>query len=661
MVNWILLHGTKEPPIERIPLQAGPISLFFEAGTLRYIRLGEHEILRHLYMGLRPPDWSTVIPVLSNLQINAHEDHFEITFTADHKQGEVDFVWQGRITGDAQGTIRFSMDGKANRNFWRARIGFCILHPMSVAGLPVELLKVDGTRERSVFPKAISPHQPFMDLQGMTHEVQPGVLAEVRFEGEIFETEDHRNWTDASYKTYCTPLRLPRRVEVKAGEKIVQSVTLSLHSSQEWKEGMVREWEKHARTHTPVAVASPQAKPLTIQWSTPTTELPLPPIGLGMASHDQPLTSQEVTRLKALNISHLRADVLLSNPDYENRLQRATTEAQKLGVELEVALFLSDATQEELNRLKGSLARIKPPVCRWLIFHDKESSTTEKWVQLARPILKDYAPTSKIGAGSNAYFTEVNRGHPPTEIIDFVCYSLNPQVHAFDDATLVENLEGQGVTLSSARTFMGNTPLAVTPVTLRPRLQPDGSAPEPKASPGELPPQVDVRQMSLFGVIWTIGSLKYLSEGGASSITYYETTGWRGVMETEGGSPLPDKFPSKPGMVFPLYHVLADVGQFAGGTVIPTHSNNTLQTDAFAIRKEGRIRMFVANFSPEPRQITVMELPTSVRVLYLDEYTIEQVRYQAEAFRQEKGKEVETKEGQLKLDLHPYALARIDY
>jgi hypothetical protein len=56
-----------------------------------------------------------------------------------------------------------------------------------------------------------------------------------------------------------------------------------------------------------------------------------------------------------------------------------------------------------------------------------------------------------------------------------------------------------------------------------------------------------------------------------------------------------------------------------------------------------------------------MELPTSVRVLYLDEYTIEQVRYQAEAFRQEKGKEVETKEGQLKLDLHPYALARIDY
>ncbi len=72
--------------------------------------------------------------------------------------------------------------------------------------------------------------------------------------------------------------------------------------------------------------------------------------------------------------------------------------------------------------------------------------------------------------------------------------------------------------------------------------------------PGELPPQVDVRQMSLFGACWTAGSFKYLAEAGTQSITFYETTGWRGVMETEAGSPLPELFRSLPGTVFPMYH-----------------------------------------------------------------------------------------------------------
>ena len=33
--------------------------------------------------------------------------------------------------------------------------------------------------------------------------------ANVAFDGDIFEMEDQRNWTDASYKIYSTPLRLP--------------------------------------------------------------------------------------------------------------------------------------------------------------------------------------------------------------------------------------------------------------------------------------------------------------------------------------------------------------------------------------------------------------------------------------------------------------------
>ena len=45
----------------------------------------------------------------------------------------------------------------------------------------------------------------------------PGVFATVRMEGDAFEMEDHRNWTDASFKTYVRPLALPWPYVLPAG------------------------------------------------------------------------------------------------------------------------------------------------------------------------------------------------------------------------------------------------------------------------------------------------------------------------------------------------------------------------------------------------------------------------------------------------------------
>ena len=46
-------------------------------------------------------------------------------------------------------------------------------------------------------------------------------------EGDAFETEDHRNWTDASFKTYVRPLALPWPYVLPKGKPVTQSVTLS--------------------------------------------------------------------------------------------------------------------------------------------------------------------------------------------------------------------------------------------------------------------------------------------------------------------------------------------------------------------------------------------------------------------------------------------------
>ena len=645
-----VLHCGKDEPLpEQTQLRAGPLSMIFEAGDLRYIRFGDHEILRRIYVAVRDHNWDTILLQLSNVQVEHDSDAFRITYDVKNKSADVDFFWQGTITGDTDGTITFSMDGEALSTFRRNRIGFCVLHPMGCAGIPCRIEKVDGAVEESAFPITIAPQllvdgeikpvAPFNNMRAVRYEVTSGVEVEVRFEGEIFEMEDQRNWTDASYKTYGTPLSQPFPVEVAAGTKISQRITLALKTGD--KSSIKRQ------------EATPQ--PLTLEISSGDPR-PLPRIGLGVASHGEPLNTEELERLKPLNLSHLRVDVDLTQPDYESALHRATDEAKALGVSLEVALFLTDAAAEELRAFAEVVDRLKPPVGAYLIFHKTEASTSAQWVDLARRYLSD----AKIGAGTNAYFTDLNRGRPPVDALDLVCYSINPQVHAFDNSSLMETLEAQATTVESTQQFANGLPIAVTPVTLLARFNPNATGPEPEPAPGELPAQVDIRQMSLFGSGWTLGSIKYLSESGASSVTYYETTGWRGVMERAGGSPLPEKFRSLPGTVFPLYHVFADVGEFAGGEVLVSKSSDPLKVEGIVLRKNGKTRTLLANLTSDSQQVRVRNLTGTVRVRHLDETNAQYAMASPEAFRAETGELVGDAEGTLELDLLPYAIAQID-
>jgi hypothetical protein len=652
----VLYYGKDEPPAGQIELRAGPLSLTFEAGDLRYIRLGEREILRRVYVAVRDHNWDTAPAVLSQVRIEQASDSFQISYEVENRLGEIDFVWKGSIAGDIRGTITFSMDGQARSTFLRNRIGFCVLHPIhECAGARCRVEHVDGSSEECRFPQYIAPQSivdekinpvyPFAELRALAHEVQPSVWAELRFDGETFEMEDQRNWTDASYKTYGRPLRLPFPAEIRQGTRIEQTVTMTLRDE--------RRKTKDGGRRIDNTVSSFVLRP-----SSP--DVALPRIGLGTASHGRPLSERELDRLRALKLSHLRVDLNLASEDYRVLLRQASQQARALGLSLEVALTLSDAAAAELTALAGALPVIDPPVHAWLIFHAKEQSTGEQWVRLAREFLAGYAPHAAIGAGTNANFTELNRAHPPLDVLDLVCYSINPQVHAFDNASLAETLAAQAATVASARQFTGDLPLAITPVTLLPRFNPNATAPDPAPAPGELPRQVDVRQMSLFGAGWTIGSLKYLCESGAASLTYYETSGWRGVMEIEAGSPLPERFRSLPGAVFPLYHVLADVGEFAGGFTAPAVSSEPLQVDGLALRKDRATRVMLANLGPVRRSVRVRHGGRQVRVRMLDETNAEAAMLDPESFRAQAGELVSALEGQMELELLPYAVARID-
>jgi hypothetical protein len=153
------------------------------------------------------------------------------------------------------------------------------------------------------------------------------------------------------------------------------------------------------------------------------------------------------------------------------------------------------------------------------------------------------------------------------------------------------------------------------------RFNAHATAEEAGPGEGELPDSVDPRQLSLLGAAWTAGSVKNLAEAGASSVTYFETTGWRGVLERESGSELPERFPSEAGRVFPLYHVLADVGEWKGAELLECAASDPLAVVGLAVGRDGGRSVLVASLKPEAQTVALDGLSGPATVTRLNEAT----------------------------------------
>jgi D-apionolactonase len=637
MIDLRILNGQTGFVTQPITLHWGPCTAVYRNGALRDISTNNLVVLSQIYAAVRDHNWQTVNGVFSNVKVDQRADSCRVTFQSTHQYGEIDFEWRGTITGERDGTLTFKLDGKANTTFRRNRIGFCVLHPMSAAGVACRIEHTNGTETASHLPQAISPHQPFFDIQAIHHEVAPGLWIETRMTGDTFEMEDQRNWTDASFKTYCTPLGEPFPVTVEAGTEIEQQIVVRLR-------GSVPE----------VGLLTSSSARVDIQKD----RHALPRIGLGEATHGEPLSARAIERLRALNLAHLRVDLHFREAAWRQVLMRAIDEANAIGCTLELAVHLADNAELELQALREALAKVELGVARVLVFRDDEKSIAATWVELARRILEIDAP---IGGGTDAYFTELNRERPQTEYFDVVSYSTNPQVHAFDDASLVETLQVAPVTVATAKTFCGSKPIIISPITFRIRWNPNATSAPPPTPAGELPDQVDARQMSLFGAGWTLGSLKYLCASGVHALTYFETTGWLGVIERDSGSPLPDKFPSVAGGVFPMYHVFADIGDFTGGDCIECTSSQPQRVETLVLTHKGRMRVILANFTADDQAVTLTGLPFMMftgRSLNADNALYAMT--DPEAYRRQQDVRFDVRDGTLQVTLPPFGLLTLD-
>lgn len=555
-------------------LVAGPLRLDYDSGDIRCVRLGDEEILRRIYVAFQDRNWTARPWHILSEEIDDRGDSFTVSVSARGSFDAEPFTWMVDIAGDADGTVRYSLHGEASAPFLRNRLGICVLHPMAgFAGRVCEITHVDGSVEPSTFPHQISPHQPFLDIAALAYPVGESGQARIDFAGEIFETEDHRNWSDASYKTYCTPISLPFPVEVRPGDVVSQSVTLTLA-------------DVSAMAPAPVTEG-----PVTITVDAAAS--PMPSIGVHLT--DATWSSAETEFLRALGLGHVQVDIDADEPDAATRIDEAVHRARDLGAKIFLALH---STRDADPALARPLAAAGDTLFGIWAFRSDEKVSSRAIIDSWRSQL---GPDLPWGCGTNLYFTELNRQAPDTAGLAWTTFSVNPQVHASDDRSVLQNTATLEVIASDAPRLTGDTRIHVGPMSLRPRFNPNATDPASDVSNTELPADVDARQRTWFAAAWTALALRSLAAPGTvDAVTLFEDLGWKGLRARDAG-PEDPAFDAGPGEEFP---VAAVVRVLARAThVLPTRSGQPESVDALVVEGPAGRRAVVVNLTGDPREV----------------------------------------------------------
>lgn len=536
----------------------GSLELLFDRETLfiRRIRWRGVEAIRAIYAAVRDQSWATIPAKITKLVTRELPESVAIDFSAECRAQEIHYVYEAKIVATAA-SVRFDFQGEARSDFFRNRIGLCVLHPTELcAGKRCDVEHTGSGKERGLFPDFIAPHQPFKNIRQLRYAVDAACEVEIEFEGDVFEMEDQRNWTDASFKTYCTPLALPLPKQVRAGEKVAQSVVVRfIESGPTSPARAVHTTGEREATRIFVDFESRRVKPR---------------IGFVLNGLLSEVSDLALSKLGALHPDHLRVDCRFTNSEWRRDFLKAAEIAAQVRASLHVALFLAADRTRSLGEIQQLIPKLPAPVKLWLVFDEGRSCTTPESAQLARSMLGSFSSGARFAGGTQANFTEVNRERPPSSADWLCCFPINPQVHATDNLSLVENLEAQRDVLRSASVFT-KEPVVVSPVRLLPRGASEGAQ------------RVDERQAGPFAAAWTLGSIAALSERETFSLTYFDAFGPAGIMDNMGE-------------VYPVYGTFQAVAALQELAHVAIEAEDRVKISGLAgVAREGKLLLLVAN------------------------------------------------------------------
>lgn len=504
-------------------LKTTHLRVLYLDGHLRYILCGNEEVLRMIYSAVRNSKWFTLPMTRTNEKIIQGDCTFSIQYTAHYKLDDISYEANIQIDGKANDTVSFQFIGKANSDFLSNRIGICTHHPLKeCVGQEVMVIQPDGQAIHYSFSELIDPWPTFKQIRELNWTTPGRIHAKLTFSGDVFESEDQRNWSDASFKTYSTPVEIPYPVQIKKGEEIEQRVILSIRSSD------------HASAETKMRQQE--------------TRYPFPKIGYARSS--ERLNSGQINLLNQIIFDHYRVEIDFVS-DWVSRLDRACQEATALNTTLELILFFDDAIRE-FEELK---TKLNDNISSVIILEKGRAIASPALLNMIVPKIKNDFPRIQIGAGTNGHFADLNRSRDIYHGLDFIGYAVTPQAHLSDDLVLIENLEAQQYPIETLRSFT-DKPIQISPVTLKSRDYPGLT--------------IDERQHTELAARWTTLCLKYTA--GVDQLTLFETIGPKGILNLQGPSP--------------VFEVLKKISAFKPKFIIKEKETNPLKEDSLILENE---------------------------------------------------------------------------
>jgi len=594
------LYGTHEAEEHPARLIAGRLSADLANGNLRTIRYDGIEVLRAVSYLVRDRDWGTYSPRIEDLWVEQGNGAFSVRYVAHCKGPEDSRLAISVHIAATEHELIFEASALSPTGFETNRCGFCILHPIvGIAGSPAKVEHVDGSVNETRFPDQIDPWQPFKEMRAITHQVLPGVSAECRMEGDTFEMEDQRNWSDASYKTYVRPLALPWPYQIAANEPVRQRIVLS-----------IRDTRSGQTTAAGSAAGAIRLEPGEHSGT-------MPAIGLIVT----PDEAKAVLAARDL-LSEIAPQELLFHFDpnaghgTEALQDFAAIAALHRGQStLEIALPCKQSPASETAEIAEQMlaAGFRPDAIMISPSVDRQSTPPgSKWPECP-PLEEIYAAAHeafagiRIGGGMLSYFTELNRKRVPADRLGFISHCTNPIVHAADDLSVMQTLEALPFITGSVRSIYGDKPYRIGPSTIPMRQNPYGSRTMDNPSGGRIPmANRDPRHNGRFAEAFALGYAIRVLDTNIECLTLAALTGPFGLIAGKAE-------PTEEGGNRPLFNVVKLLCGLAGSSWKSCVSSRPSELLAFISRQSSDATLHIVNLTAEERSVDIAALGSASR------------------------------------------------
>jgi D-apionolactonase len=577
----LIKFGTIElPPAER-QFSAGPLTLKVSDGAIRHLSWHGIEVVRGISCPIRDAKWATCASLLVDEHVAETQDEFEISqvrLVADSAL-RVTLIFKGNWDGIFSAAAEMS----ACRGFITNRAGFTLLHPLrDIVGTPMRVTHPDGSVASSHFPSLISPDQVAGEISGLHHSIG-GIDTEIIFQGDVFEMEDQRNWSDASFKTYCRPLSLPRPYRLNAGEVQRQEICIRFR-------GMPARTVATATVPAPARLELNAGRENVPRLAVTIDDGTIPDIRVHKACH-----------LLNSKILQLRVRPETARSVYESA--RALVAVSSAEIELEVMVPSIDDPRMALARVAAECKNSALTIARVLALPEsylRSYQPAGPWPAGPKPQdLGKYAREAfsgaQIGGGVLTYFAELNRCRPDTSWCDYILHGSTAITHAADDCSVIESLEGLSHIYRSGRALAQGRDYRLGLTAIGMRSNPYGSDVVGNNRQDRMVMAgADPRQRGLFAAAWAVGAMAATEGHNLVSLALSAFVGPFGALHRQDPWPQPLYQESGTNLVYPLFHVVRFLSEM-GGTArlsLQTAGNGIF---GVASREGSRIRLVLAN------------------------------------------------------------------